>query len=219
MKSFIIYLSFFITAGVYASEPVGGKVPLKAIKLNPSLLTANTHTTKVSENYINNAPKAMQLTTNKKLEKALNFNKPKNVNFSNVVGSSTFNAKLTARNPYHNRGLVAATYPSIANPYHNIWVFSNEVKVGKLSYQFHLEKNKKYLLEIIAGYMWGDEGVLIHNVGDDISQHQLTADKKGDVNIARVITVSKTGWVSGFLSMGNPAPGVWRVKEMTIREL
>ena len=81
-----------------------------------------------------------------------------------------------------------------------------------------LEKDKKYLIEIIVD-AWGSSGGNVkHTIGQQASTHNLSTFNT-KVNISRVVQASESGWVSGNLMQGDDPNNQWRVYSISINEM
>lgn len=128
---------------------------------------------------------------------------------------------LTPKNPFRqNRAYLGYTYPQSMslNDTRNYVAFSKEVIPGALSYNVKLEKDKKYLVEIIAD-AWGTSGGnLKHTIGQQASTHDLSTFNT-KINISRVVQPSESGWIIGHLMQGDDPNNQWRVYSVSINEM
>jgi|GEM_PF-777955 len=131
------------------------------------------------------------------------------------------NVTLTPKAPaFHNRAYLAYQYPQSTNlsNSNNFVAFSKGVIPGLLTYSFNLEKDKKYLIEIIVD-AWGSSGGNVkHTIGQQASTHNLSTFNT-KVNISRVVQASESGWVSGNLMQGDDPNNQWRVYSISINEM
>ena len=128
---------------------------------------------------------------------------------------------LTPRTPArNNRAYLTYNYPQtirIGNDL-NYAVFSRGNMPGSLQYSVRLEKDKKYLIEIIAD-SWGTSGGnVVHSIGGNQSTHNFGQFNE-KLNISRVVQPSENGWVSGSVWQGNNPTNQWRVYSVSINEM
>lgn len=128
---------------------------------------------------------------------------------------------LTPKNPaFPNRAYLGYQYPQSTNLSNssNFVAFSKGIIPGLLTYSFNLEKDKKYLVEIIAD-PWGTSGGNVkHTIGQQASTHEFSTFNT-KINISRVVQASESGWVSGSLMQGDDPNNQWRVYSVSINEM
>lgn len=131
------------------------------------------------------------------------------------------NVTLTPKTPArNNRAYMSYEYAqrvSISNDL-NYAVFSKGNVPGSLRYSVRLDKDKKYLIEVIAD-SWGTSGGnVIHSIGGDQTTHNFGQFNE-KLNISRVVQPSENGWVSGMVYQGNNPTNQWRVYSVSFTEM
>jgi len=89
---------------------------------------------------------------------------------------------------------------------------------GHLSYSVKLDKDKKYLIEIMADPWDTSGGKVRHKIGDETSIHEFgTFNEK--ISISRLVTASENGWVGGYISQDSFAANQWRAYGVRFTEM
>ncbi len=131
------------------------------------------------------------------------------------------NITLTAKRPsVQNRAYLSYDYPQRVsiNDNLNYIVYSSGNIPGSLSYSVKLQKDKRYLIEIMAD-PWGQSGGKVqHKIGDETTIHEFGTFNQ-QINISRVVQPSEDGWVGGWLAQSSPAASQWRVYSVKFSEL
>lgn len=138
-----------------------------------------------------------------------------------VAPKGKLKVTLTAKNPARQgRAYINLNYPQsvFLSDDDNHIVFSKGNIPGSLTYKIKLDKDKKYLIEILAD-PWGTSGGNVeHKIGDETSIHQFGQFNK-KINISRVIMASESGWTYGTLRQGDNPTNQWRVYSVSINEM
>jgi hypothetical protein len=130
---------------------------------------------------------------------------------------------LSAKNPaLQGRAYLNAHYPQSVYRTDDVGFFSfanivtNE---GSLTYSVKLQKDKKYLIEIVAAaWNWGG-GHVQHTVGSSTTTHEF-GSSNNMINISRVVQPSTDGWVAGSLMQTKDDPAKqWRVFDVKFTEM
>ena len=124
---------------------------------------------------------------------------------------------LTPKTPARNKyAYMNYEYPREVrlNDNSNYAEFSKNNVPGRLTFRVNLKKGNKYLIEAIVE---GSAGELRYSLGGDVSFHDMSGPDK--VNLTRIVQLSESGWINGYISQSDLAPTVWSIFSVKITEM